>query len=497
MNNIDILNNLYFKQFLELRNKNNWSQLLLYKKLEKFLFSHNFSKDQIFDIFEYFKFSRIEALSFLMKKFSLNYKKRLFNFKKYKNCFTIFVFFFDFLYQNDIIDFYLKLSTNSSVYDYYDFLPKIKILKGWSKYQLLDLMSYSNTPVLSYHVRRFENQPFFVKIGVFSLESKALILKLINIKNNYRFFALDLEELILQIRLKTNLSFNHIFDILSTNIIVLIDLDLNLFWDSSKESIVLNFYENCDDDNIKKLNVVSKKYYKEFYENDSLYTEAFEAFLRRNCPEFDEKPKKSLSKDIYNLLYSKLKEYVDVTTFKKSDPFDLFLKENYDTISSINSPNKENIFFLPYYFSFQNKMIFFKKVISEYSSIIYNNKKLHLNYYKSELKNPNSLHFLPTYIEEIEAEDKILFPNIEDLPNLDDVPSFNTKLYRTFKQEQISICEKKINNLYKDDYSIFAQFIISDSFEYLNYFYNILSQNDFTSKDVCDLINFFKYKNSK
>jgi len=90
-------------------------------------------------------------------------------------------------------------------------------------------MHYSYTPVLSYHVRRIDNPPFFVKIGVFSLEVKALLLKLINMNNNYSKFPSDLEELILKIRIKTNLSLNHIFEILSTNIIILIDLDFNLF----------------------------------------------------------------------------------------------------------------------------------------------------------------------------------------------------------------------------------------------------------------------------
>lgn len=490
MSNKSILNNLYIKQFIELRNKNNWSQLILYKKLEKFLFSHNFSKEQIFDVFDYFKFSRIEALSFFIKQFSLNYKKRLFNLKKYKNCFTIFVFLFDFLYQNDIIDFHIKLSSNSSIYNYYEFISKIKVLKGWSKYQLLYLIRISNTPVLSYHVRRIANPPFFLKIGVFSLEVKALILKLINMNNNYSLFASDLEELILQIRLKTNLSLNHIFEILSTNIIVLIDLDLNLFWDNSKESVVLDFYENSQDEYIKKLDIIFNKYYNDFYENHSLYIKAFNGFLRRNCPDFAENPPKSLYKDISNLLHSKLNDYVDTTTLTTSDPFDVFLEENYDTISTIHSPNKENVFFIPYYFSYQNKMIFFKKIISEYSYIIYNNKKLHLNFYKSEMKNPNSLHFLPTYSEEIESENEVLFNGLKSVKSIDTI-------YRALKQKQITTCETKINNLYKDDYSPLIQYIISDSFEYLNYFYNILNDNGFDSKDICDLLNLYKYKDSK
>jgi len=50
-------------------------------------------------------------------------------------------------------------------------------------------------------------------------------------------------------------------------------------------------------------------------------------------------------------------------------------------------------------------MIFFKKILSEYSPIIYNNKKSHLIFYKTELKNPDSEYFLPTYDEEILYED--------------------------------------------------------------------------------------------
>jgi len=83
------------------------------------------------------------------------------------------------------------------------------------------------------------------------------------------------------------------------------------------------------------------------------------------------------------------------------------------------------------------------------------------------------------------------------LYDLKSLNSENINLYRTFKQNDISNCEKKISNLYKDDYSYFIQFIISDSFEYLNYFYNVLSQNDFTSKEICDVMNFLKYKDSK
>lgn len=463
--------NVDLNNFIEKSKNLKWSQDIIHKNLKEFLFSHNFSKKQIFDIFFFFNFSYLDALQFYLKKISYLSKYKLGNFNKLKNCFTIYMFIYDTIYFDDIIDCHSKMTINSNLNTYYDFIPKINILKGWSSFQLLALLGEVYSPNVLFHIQT--NSNFFIKIGVFTDDVKAILIKIITMKDiteNDNIFVL--RSLIEDIRFKANLSLIHIFKIITSDVIVIYDLFYNFYFDY--DPIKIDYYTNHQDIEFSIFYKAAYKYYNDFYNDFELYQKSFDIFLNK----FKKKEPLSSQNSIMNNFLHKIKK---LSIFnKKIDNKNEALK---DYINSINNSNKQDVFIIDYFLTDSTKLDIFNNILSIYNSRLYNNKQ---DYYKLSAlvaKGEGPIDEYPDPFEGIDNEDGYY---IFDLTELDEKEQEKIERAKKLNKLLIEDVERNLDNLsldFSNDELISYTFV--DSFNYLSYFYVFFKAHDLTTEEIC------------
>lgn len=477
-----ILTSPDFVAFLEQRKLQNWDIFILFHKLQKFLYSHNLTKAQVLEIFAFFKFDKTDALDIYVKKCFYSTRIKMGNFKKFKDSFTIYMIIFDHLHNKDIIDFHYKLNTNSTIKEYYDFISKVTIYKGWNGLLFVELIGKHFSFDVLYHATH--QKKFFVKVGVFSADVKELLIKIITVKDVYEDDSLiELDLLIKELQFMANISAIHIFEILSSTIIFIVDLDSSLYENSLKNSISIDYIANNPDTNIDDFNRLEKAYQDNFKEDFEYYKKDYANFVNKHYLfETEKKP----------TLRDKIKNFLSKTFFTNDNITKDKYQLNKERTFSIDSPDKEKIYFIYYHFQDNAKLDFFNLIISKYNNRLFKNK----NKFHHILKNPKEYDIKPyssKYEKYIEGDDEsyIYF----DLEQED-----KKEVYRKLKeehQESINKTEKNLLSLKNERFDDVIESVIFDSFSYLKFFFEYFKDCELTSDEICLLFNSKKYNSKK
>ena len=215
-----------FKNLIDKYNKEAWDKAKLRVELVKLMSLERSSKEDCFDIYQYFKLSQLDAINDYV--LAISYMK-CFDFDKLKMTYVIWGFILTYLYKKDYLDQHLYIKSTTDFRYFLDqlffLIPKITIVPGLSKLQWVHLHTMCSTEVIELIDRRML-PPLFMKVGVYHESTKDLIIALTTVEDLYDPVELhNYEALINKVYQTTSLTFNDIFNIITSELVVIYIVD--------------------------------------------------------------------------------------------------------------------------------------------------------------------------------------------------------------------------------------------------------------------------------